>query len=796
MYVIELGVREFLDLTLKSGGLSADFMPRARAAAGIAAHGNVTANRPPAYQREVPCRISYDWKGYRLIVNGRIDGILAGDTHTSVEEIKSTYQPLSSLDAHRHPFYLAQLRLYHHYICQSRPGVSVVPQLTFVHPITHVERTFTLEWSAQSSAEFFHGLAQAFLEKELAKRRWHRTRDASIRELNFPFASPRQGQVALIGTVEQALHAHIDALVEAATGIGKTMGVLYPAIQHLGRRNGCARLFYLTAKSAGAEAARNAISALRAQGLRIRVLYLQAKDRCCPFPTDTRPECDEHYCPYADDFYTRVASLLPELLAEEELTAELIASAAHAHQLCPFELALELALEADIVVCDYNYAFDPAVYLRRFFSPNMPNAQLFLVDEAHNLVPRSREMYSAWLDEAIICRLMEEYGREREALHYCLQQVLNLFAGWRMTAELESLNGVHLDALPPALPSLLDGALEIMGDMLVNLPRGPRRQTLLDAYFALNRFARTAETMTQDYAVYVVADERLLRLRLLCLHPGPLLRQRLERSQSTIFFSATLSPSRYFRELLGAREGCLRLDLPCPFPREHRLYLHIPELSTRYVAREQTRPTVAQAIADVVRARRGNYLAFFPSYAYQGMVWAELQLLKPEGMRIFAQKPSMTLDQQGEFLLQVTTVEENRSHLGLAVMGGLFGEAVDMPGEQLIGAIIVGPGLPAVSMETELIREYFDVERHGEGFYYAFTVPGMIRVVQAAGRVFRAPQDRGVVVLMDDRFLQEPYRELLPPDWRADDPDFSQHHFRETLAVFWAEEDTHERVRR
>ncbi len=703
--VIELGVLEFLMATYKTGGLTAEFTPRSRALIGVQTHVQATARRPGGYQREVAISQVFEEDDYRLVIRGRIDGLLEEGDGILLEELKSTFLPLEAL-APDNPMHLAQLRLYHYFESCRRPGVQIVPVLTYVQPVTLAERSFRMAWEVEESREFFETLARVLIRKEREKGAWRQRRDESIRALEFPFGVLRPGQQELLATVSEAAIGQHDLLVEAATGIGKTMGVLYPAIRHLADDCGYQRIFYLTAKSAGAEVARQAVAALRARDLHCRVLYLQAKERCCPFGTD-HPECSEDYCSYAIEFYPRAEALIPGLLAEEELTPAYLAEVTREEMLCPFELALELSLYADLIVCDYNYAFDPSVYLRRFFWPGLPIDSLFLVDEAHNLVPRGREMYSATLEEQELREMKTLFRRQAAGFIASLDAVLRFFDDWRKSLEFEEAGALRLPALPEGVLHGVNAVVEHAGEILLEMPRNALRKRLLQSYFNLLSFSRIAEALTPEYAIYISAERQTLRLRLFCLHPGPLLRQRVARSVAAVFFSATLSPAPYFRELLGTREGCAWLALPSPFPRENRLYLHVPEVSTRYQVREATKPSVAQVILAVARARRGNYLAFFPSFAYLGAVWAEVMLARPADVQVHVQKPGLTPLQQQEFLGKVCATGGEASNLGLAVMGGLFGEAVDLPGEALVGVVIVGPGLPGISAEQELDRRIF-----------------------------------------------------------------------------------------
>ncbi len=781
---IELGVREFLDLTVKAGGPGGEFSSPARAQAGTAAHVGATARRPTGYQREVSVRHTFTWGDFQLILRGRIDGVLDDGDTVRVEEIKSTFLPLEYLDPAAHPYHLAQLHLYHYFAAQRYPG-TIVPVLTYVHPITLDERAFPMPWTVAESRALFEGLALRLLQAEADARRWRTVRNASLRTLPFPYPALRAGQAELLDAVTEAIRTPRDLLVEAATGIGKTMAVLVPALTGLAGRHGYRRVFYLTAKSAGVETARQAVATLREAGLRLRVLYLRAKAHMCPRAEEEHPECGETLCPYAEDFYARAEPLLAGLRAEEELPAARIEEVGRHAVLCPFELALELALSADLIVCDYNYVFDPRVTLKRFFAPGVPPENLLLVDEAHNLLPRSREMYSAALAEntlteiALLCNTHAGVAETVMWLH-------GQFRRWEAAREEEGGAVLRLDTLPTETRDGVDAVLECVGEVLMHLPPGERRRQLLERYFMLAAFASIAAELTPDYAIYLETVRRAPVLRLLCRYPAPQLRRALGRSRAAIFFSGTLTPFDYYRDLYGVRDGAATLALPSPFPREHRLYLHVPDVSTKYSQRERTRPSVAQVLLTTARARPGNYLAFFPSFAYLSAVWAELMVGRPEDMALHVQQPSLDPAGQAAFLARVCAVG-GKPNLGLAVMGGLFGEAVDLPGEQLVGAMIVGPGLPGMSVEQELIAEYFNEERHGAGFHYAYLVPGITRVIQAAGRVFRTPDDRGVVLLIDDRFLEDPYRDLLPADWHAHDPDFSTPDYAAALTAFWAE---------
>jgi DNA excision repair protein ERCC-2 len=781
--LLELGVLDFLRATFKVGGLTIDWGGRGAMAAGLAVHRTLATRRPPGYRCEVPIQLVAEHRNLRVKVNGRLDGLLIGEEHVWVEELKSTMLPLAELTPAGAPWHLAQLQLYHHALCQRYPDRTVLPTLTYIHPETLEERAFEFSWTPDESAAFFQALAERLLTEEAERRAWSLCRDASLAALPFPFPAPRPGQPQLMQAVEAAIRRQTDLLLEAPTGLGKTLGVLFPALQHLPHAGGYRRIFFLTAKSAGVSVVAQALDHLREGGMRLRVLLLQAKERSCPLAGPDQPACCEDECPYAAHFYPKLQLLLPELLTHDVWSPELLRKIADADELCPYELALELTTWADLVVCDYNYAFDPGVMLRQYFSAFAPPDSLLLVDEAHNLVTRGRTMYSATLRESTLQALATLAG-PTDPLTEAVALVAPCWTTWRELLRQDGAPAARLERMPADLSVYLTAVLEAAGRLVSRWPAGVRRRQTLDLVDEVFGFARILGLLSSEHAIYVQGDGAGLRLCLQCLHPGPHLRARLERALATVCFSATLSPARYFRELLGLRDGAQTVALPSPFPQDNRLLLHVPDVSTKLAKRSATTPTVAGILQTLLATRPGNYLAFFPSFSYLSAVWAELMARRLPDVRLLTQRPGLTSAQQVEFLAPFSAPPARGSLLGLAVMGGLFGEGIDLPGEQLIGALIAGPALPAITPETELIREYFDL-RSEEGYYFAYLVPGIVRVIQAAGRVWRTPEDRGVVILLDDRFLDPPFRELLPAEWDAEGEEFSTAALQERLEEFW-----------
>ncbi|MGE5529267.1 MAG: ATP-dependent DNA helicase [Patescibacteria group bacterium] len=702
-----------------------------------------------------------------------------------VEEIKTTYLPLADLHLEKWPAHAAQLRLYVHMVRCANPGRKVAGRLTYVNLDDLSERTFSPDLGEEETRDFFVSLAEGYLAHVRALDDWRGVRDESLAAWDFPFAERRAGQDELMETVAAAVRAERDLFAEAATGIGKTAAVLYPALKGLASGGRYQRVFFLTAKTSGKMILRKTLELAREGGLRLRAVFIEAKEKVCLHP---EADCTPQDCPCARDYYARAAAVITDLLRLELITPEAVLEAARRETLCPFELSLDLALRADLIVGDYNYVFDPGVYLRRFFGQGGRRDSLFLVDEAHNLVQRGREMYSASLDSADLARLAEELGDLDCGIVRECEEAGRFFQAWREEMAAEGRRGLLLSSsLPEMLPPALERLAGAMDRVFARRPPADLRRRWRDFYFDLQHLLRVAGHTGRDYAVYALAREGGgVLLRLFCQNPGPLLRRRLDQGRSAVFFSATLSPFAYFRDLLGGGRDALHLRLPSPFPVENRLYLHVPGIDTRYRAREETALALARVAAAMVAARAGNYLMFFPSYAYLNAVRPLVERLLAGRAAVLAQSPAMRDEQKRRFLEKLAATDTGRSTLGLAVLGGIFGEGIDLPGERLVGVCIAGPGLPQVSEEQELIRSYFQ-ERNEQGFLYAYLIPGLIRVVQSAGRVFRGPEDRGVVILVDDRFLHEAYQELLPPDWFAPGREFSREDVGEALREFWGD---------
>ncbi len=753
---ITIGVRALVAHGLRAGDLETGFLGSLRPLEAIRAHQRIQRSRPAGYAPEVAVGHRVEAGGFRLRITGRIDGVYREGGRSVVEEIKTTTGDLQALIGRENPLHWGQVKVYAYLYALAHELSAVVVQLTYCQLDSGEVRSISRPAAVSELRVFFDDLVGRYLQWARTLADWQARRDASLAGLGFPYADYRAGQREMAVAVYRAIQNGDQLLVEAPTGIGKTMAALFAALKAL-PGGPTEKIFYLTARTTGRAAAEKAFAALRRGGARVKSLTITAKDKICFNPGRT---CSPEECPFASGYYDRLNGAIETAFGQDALTREFLQSVATAESLCPFEFCLDLSRFADCIICDYNYAFDPRVYLRRFFGEEN-GVYTFLVDEAHNLVDRSREMFSADLRKAPLMGLRRSLKGQLPAVY----RALNGINSWLLEARRscpEAANPRAEEAPPVGLLPRLQRFAGAAQTWLTQNIAAPFRQELLEAFFSVSGFLRVAERFDPTYAT---CYERLgtdVKVRLFCLDPAPQLAEALQRCRSVVFFSATLTPLGYFEKIFGCRRSARRLRLPSPFPPQH-LGVFLTPAATYYRQRSRTAPAVAQDIETLVAQRKGNYLVFFPSYAYLELVREVFQ--PPQaGVEVISQRPEMSESEREAFLARFD-IDNPATLVGLAVLGGVFGEGVDLVGERLCGVAVVGVGLPGISLERELIRAYFE-SCGAPGFENAYLYPGINRVLQAAGRVIRSPHDRGVVVLMDQRFTTARYAALLPAAWR------------------------------
>ena len=763
---------------LRAGDLSLEFAGPLRAVEGIRAHQKIQRSRPDSYRSETPVSHRAETDTLILEIRGRIDGVDASPDRVVVEEIKSTRRPLAVLIRNENPVHWGQLKLYAYLYALTEKIQQVQTHLTYYQVDTGETRTVTRDFAFDDLEAFSTDLIQGFLEWLDMIGAWMADRDAGIQKLTFPFPEYRHGQREMAVTVYRTVRDRKQLLVQAPTGIGKTMAALFPALKAMAEGH-ISKWFYLTARTTGRMAAETALDTLRRHGLQFKSLTLTAKDKICPHPDIA---CDGESCPRAKGYYDRINPVLKLLFQEKSrFSREDIEAAAHAHEVCPFELSLDLSLWMDGIICDYNYAFDPRVHLRRFFAEEVGD-YAFLVDEAHNLVDRAREMFSAELRKQTVLDLRNTVKPDHPAVYRSLGRIHSWLVQARKRCDNPSEPLAETEP-PEDLYPLLDGYLHQAREIL-SRPGGkdlPHRDALMEFYFTAGWFRKIADQYGQGYATCYQRNGEDLRVKLFCMDPSAGLREALKRAKAAVFFSATLTPAGYFEELFGCNGSTARLRLPSPFPSENLCLMLDPATSTRYRHRDGTRGRVVQAVSAFISGKPGNYLLFFPSYRYMESVREAFEAAHP-GTRTLIQSPRMTEAEREEFVGRFAADAEE-TLVGFAVMGGVFGEGIDLIGDRLSGAVIVGVGLPGISPERDLIRDYF-AGRNGSGYEYAYLFPGINRVFQAAGRVIRSETDRGGVLLIDDRFGGARYRRLFPPEWRPI-PVRNADRVKTVLSRFW-----------
>jgi DNA excision repair protein ERCC-2 len=760
---------------MRSGDLSFEFLSSTRPVDAIRIHQKIQQSRPKNYQAEVAVSHQIETDLFQLTIGGRIDGIYHESDGVLIEEIKTTTRSPDYFKTQENPIHWGQLKIYS-YLYSLEQGLNEIDaQLSYFQMDTGEIHNFKKHFALGELEIFFQDLAAKYLRWAETVARWELLRDKSIRKLQFPFDDYRPGQREMAVNVYRTIKNNSHQLIQAATGIGKTMASIFPAVKAMGEGL-TKKIFYLTARTTGRFAAESALDELRSARVKLKSLSLTAKDKTCFKPDNV---CSPEECEFARGHFDRINGALSDMFHRDAFTRIAIEEVAREHRVCPFEFALELSLWADCIICDYNYAFDPRVYLRRFFL-QQNDEYTFLIDEAHNLVDRSREMFSATIYKQPCLDVRRSIRRKLPEIYKRLGKINSWMINARKKCE-QSGQAYHEKVAPEDLFPLLRGFLRTTERWLSRNIKTPFREELLDLFFTISGFIRVAEQYDECYVTCFEKIKKDLKVKLFCIDPSIHLGKAMARCKAAVFFSATMTPMGYFKKILGCDSSATSLILPSPFPGENLKSLVCDRISTFFRDRDKTKEQVSQVVNTLVSQKTGNYLIFFPSYEYMMMVVQAFQSDSPD-CEVIIQAPGMSEDQREEFLNRFSR-ENHQTLIGFAVMGGIFGEGIDLVGERLSGAVVVGVGLPGISLEKELIRSYF-TEHHNAGFEYAYQYPGLNRVLQAAGRVIRTETDRGVILLIDQRYGTHRYRSHLPGEWNPEKVQ-GQEQLARSLKNFW-----------
>ena len=774
---IRISVRNLVEFILRSGDIdnrraSLDTMEAMQA--GSRLHRKIQKKMGSTYHAEVPLNIIIEEENYELGIWGRADGIIIEETVT-IDEIKGVYL---SLDLLEEPVkvHLAQAKCYAYIYGIQNDLQKINVQMTYGNLDTGDLKYFSYEYSMQQLQEWFSDLILKYKKWADFQYEWRKKRQASIKELAFPFPY-REGQKELAAGVYRTIARKKNLFIQAPTGVGKTISTLYPAIKAVGEGLGD-KIFYLTAKTVTANVAKETLGILCEKGYRAKSVQITAKEKLCPCE---EVDCNPVSCPYAKGHFDRVNDAVYDLLQKENnMTREVLLAHAKEYQVCPFEMCLDTATWADNIICD-NYVFDPNVYLKRFFADGIKGDYIFLVDEAHNLVERGREMYSAALVKEDILAVRKIMKPRSSAIEKELGKCNKLMLEYKRECETYQI----YESIPNLIFSCMRLAAKIEEYMQKN-PEFPGRDVVLDFYFELRNFLNIYERVDEHYVIYGQHDEEgRFVIKLFCVDPSFNLQECLDKGNATIFFSATLLPVQYYKELLTNKTDNYAVYAKTTFSQDKRLLLIGNDVSSKYTRRTpEEYGRIADYIYRTIKKKKGNYMVFFPSYLFLKKVHEAFELQTDETITCICQESGMR-EEEREAFLEAFQREKEESLVAFCVMGGIFGEGIDLKREQLIGAIIVGTGLPQISNEREILKEYYD-KKEGMGFDYAYRYPGMNKVLQAAGRVIRTAEDVGIIELLDERFLQNDYQRLFPREWEQRSV-CQLSNLEEKLAAFWEE---------
>lgn len=767
-----MSVKALVEFLYQSGDLSASFLSAERANLGARIHRKLQAQAPQSYKSEVFLKdetmIENDM---RFIIEGRADGILVEEDAVLIDEIKTISCEYEKITEDLCFTHWAQAYTYGYIYAKQNTIASLTIQLTYYQIDIDEIKRFQRKKSFAELETFYLDMLSQYRAWALLQRNFVTVRDHSIKELDFPFPTYRKGQRELAVAVYRTILEEDVMFAQAPTGIGKTMSTLFPSIKAL-REKKAERIFYLCAKTITASVAQESIKKMMDKGLHIKSTTLTAKDKMCLLE---ERNCDPAICPYAAGYYDRLRPALFHLLEHHDvMDKELFTQYGKEYTLCPFEFSLDATLYSDIIICDYNYVFDPHVYLKRFFSDS--GEYLFLIDEAHNMVDRARAMYSAVLTRSSFVNLRKLIPTSEKELRKILLSIAKEMKALSMECE----DGFFVSKEPfISLQALLNKFQKECNLFLQK--EHEQSDAAKDVYFEVVSFLRIAEYYDDHFVTYVQEELQDVMIKQCCLNPARPITDMLHKGKAAVFFSATLTPIRYFTTLLLDQECEKKIALPSPFDPQRNKLLINNVIDTRYRVRAQSIQPICDMIATTVQAKKGNYIVFFPSYTYLREVVTVFIDQNPT-IHVEIQASSMNEDERRDFLHMFESNEETM--VCFCVLGGMFSEGIDLKGDRLIGVIIVGVGLPQINEETNLIRDFFQDEL-GLGYEYAYVYPGMNKVLQAAGRVIRSMEDCGVILLIDERYTSATYRPLFPAHMRHYEIVQKHSQLQTILTAFW-----------
>lgn len=754
MVNLTLSVHQLVDFLLRQGDIDNRIYNRNTMVMGSQVHAYYQKKQNNKYISEYPLKEEFFVNDFNITLQGRADGIIIDqDDKVTIDEIKSTVTGLEDFYMSQKEWHLGQAKCYALMYAHEKKLKEISICLTYISQIDDSQMQKKFSYKVEDLELYVNRLLHRYIDFYTMIYQRKVNRNHSAAQLSFPFKDVRKGQKDLVMNVYQVAKNGGTLYVEAPTGIGKTMATLFPYVYSF-KNEFNDKIFYLTAKTSGRESAYKACEILKDNGLKASEILITAKDKIC---FNTGKACNPKECPYAVAYYNKIQNVLIEMLVKESsFNYDTIIKYAADNEICPFELELDLSLYVDIIICDYNYLFDPQVYMKRYFDEDASHF-ICLIDEAHNLVDRSREMYSCSLDyDAFkkakkICANLEDtkYKNVFNKLNREFKKYLELYSEENENILLENLN----DSFVIALNSFFKTGQKIMKDCEEFIT-----DEFTSFFFDVNKMIKLYEYYCNRFKVFLTfKDSKKFTINLLCVDASGFVKECLGKVKGSTIFSATFSPIDYYINELGGDNDSKRLLLDSPFPIENQLVMVQTNVSTKYAKRDESIDNVVESINVFIRQKIGNYFVFFPSYQYMKSVLEKMSF--DDDIIVYEQSTDMNEKERDNFL---NNFKENPTKItvGFVVLGGVFAEGIDLLNDRLIGAVVVGVGLPRINFKNDLIMEYHN-NKNEQGFNYAYSNIGINRVMQAIGRVIRSETDKGTILLIDERYAYGQYKKMF-----------------------------------
>ena len=753
--IIKISIRNLVEFIMRHGSIDNRYTSSIKAIEGIRGHQRVQKSYGDNYTAEVPLKYTLTYEDLEIMVEGRADGILIEDEKTIIDEIKTTTKDLLLIDENTNPLHWAQAKCYGYIYSMQNELDNIDIQITYYNIDTKSTRILRQSYTLKELEEFFFWLIDEYKSWAQLESDWVNKRNESIKKLKFPFENYRPGQRELAVRVYKSITDSKKCFAQAPTGTGKTISTIFPAIKAMGEDK-TSKIFYLTAKTITREVAQNTISLMRKKDLNLKAVTITAKEKICKMD---EVNCNPEYCPYANGYFDRINNSLKDILAKyNDYSKDNIEKISEEYMLCPFELSLDLTNLSDVIICDYNYVFDPRVYLKRFFDTKTTD-YTFLIDEAHNLVDRAREMYSATLNEEKFVKVKKLISKKDKRITKVIKEIQSYFEDKLEDLTTLDENDLVESEAPLELCEILSSFIKFVDEYLART--NEENEELMDLYFDVYSFLSISDFYDKNYTTIYTKTFNGMTIKIYCVNPQKVIEEKMKKAKSNIIFSATLIPMDYFMKMYSYDEEDFIINLKSPFDVKNRLLMIGDNVATTYNKRFETSDDIASYIANCVQAKKGNYMVFFPSYKYMELVFDKMKENYPD-INTSIQESNMSEEEKEEFLSMFD--EDNKeTHVGFCVLGGHFSEGIDLTNDKLIGVIIVGVGMPQIGIERDIIKDH--MKDSNKGFDYAYVYPGMIKVLQAAGRCIRTDNDKGVILLLDNRYSQRRYQSLFPYEW-------------------------------